>query len=294
MLASSDTRMGGPCLVDGAAREELDNFLPCRFVCRGTIWTSAEHCFQAAKFPHDPKHAERVRNAASGGDAFTMANDRAVLCRADWEYVKVAAMYEANLAKFEQNAELRKVLVSSQGPITAFGFPFWAKWNAVLLERIREELRPESERDEVTLAARVEAMDAVAAGKSIDPRPRGFGGTGKACAAAGGVPFPPELLQSLGKTEPRGGGSNSPAAVSAVPSRAAPLREPPLQQLSVMERLVSVLSWSPQSPQQQQVCAACGAVGSGSGESFCRRCGKAYARPRTWRDDMREMYQGSS
>uniref|UniRef100_A0A7S0LH86 NADAR domain-containing protein n=1 Tax=Coccolithus braarudii TaxID=221442 RepID=A0A7S0LH86_9EUKA len=285
--------MGGPCLVDGVAREELDNFLPCRFVCRGTTWTSAEHCFQAAKFPHDPVHAERVRNAASGGDAFTMSNDRAVLCRADWEHVKVAAMYEANLAKFEQNAELRKVLMSSQGPITAFGFPFWAKWNAVLLERIREELRPESERDEVTLAVRVAAMDAVAAGKSIDPRPKGFGGTGKACAAAGGVPFPPELLQSLNKAEPRGVSSDNSPAVSTAPSRAAPAREPPPQQLSVIERLIVSVLRNPQSSQQQQVCAACGVGGGGGGESFCRACGKAYARPRMWRDDMHEMYQGS-
>ena len=51
--------------MDGAAREELDNFLPCRFECRGVTWTSAEHCFQAAKFPHDPERAELVRNAAS-------------------------------------------------------------------------------------------------------------------------------------------------------------------------------------------------------------------------------------
>lgn len=195
--------MGGPCLVDGAAREELDNFLPCRFECRGVTWTSAEHCFQAAKFPHDPERAEIVRNAASGGDAFTLGNDRTFAARPDWERVKVDAMYQANLAKFSQNRDLREVLVSSKGPITAFGFPFWAKWNAVLLERIREELKPASERDEATLKARIATMEAIAAGQSVDPRPSGFGGTGKACAAAGGVPFPPELLQSLEKSRTR-------------------------------------------------------------------------------------------
>lgn len=282
--------MGGPCLVDGAAREELDNFLPCRFVLRGTTWTSAEHCFQAAKFPHNPAFAEQVRNAGSGGDAFNMANDGSVACRPDWERVKVAAMYEANLAKFEQNGELRRVLVSSKGPITAFGFPFWAKWNAVLLERIREELRPEAERDANTLAARIAAMEAVAAGKSIDPRPKGFGGTGKACAAAGGVPFPPEMLQSLHKTLPRGG-----PGAAAAPPRATPTREAPPEELSVMESFLTSL-WESRSAQQQlqrrrhrqqqRVCTACGVAGGGCGETFCRACGQAYARPRTWRDDM--------
>lgn len=202
--------------MDGAAREELDNFLPCRFECRGVTWTSAEHCFQAAKFPHDPERAELVRSAASGGDAFTLANEKTVACRPDWERVKVEAMYQANLAKFSQNAELRAVLVASKGPITAFGFPFWAKWNAVLLERIREELRPPAERDGATLKARIATMEAIAAGQSVDPRPSGFGGTGRACAAAGGVPFPPDLLQSLEKSRPR------PAAAEAVSSDSHP------------------------------------------------------------------------
>ena len=184
--------------MDGAAREELDNFLPCRFECRGVTWTSAEHCFQAAKFPHDPERAELVRSAASGGDAFTLANQKTVACRPDWERVKVEAMYQANLAKFSQNAELRAVLVASKGPITAFGFPFWAKWNAVLLERIREELRPPAERDGATLKARIATMEAIAAGQSVDPRPSGFGGTVR---CGGRRPVPPRAA-AVAREEP--------------------------------------------------------------------------------------------
>lgn len=189
--------MGGPCLVDGVAREELDNFLPCHFVTADGPWTSAEHCFQGGKFPHNKAYKEKIRQAASGGDAHTLANVRTMKIRVDWERIKVQCMYEANLAKFVQNPDLRAALVSTQGPITAFGFPFWAKWNAVLLERIREELRPASERNETTLASRVAAMDAYAAGQDSTSGGKSFGGTGKACAASGGIPFAHELLQAL-------------------------------------------------------------------------------------------------
>lgn len=271
--------------MDGAAREELDNFLPCSFECSGVTWTSAEHCFQAAKFPHNPAHAERVRNARTGGDAFTIANDRSVPCCPDWERVKVAAMYRANFAKFSQNSELRDALVSSKGPITAFGFPFWAKWNAVILERIREELRPETERDEATLAARIASMEAFAAGWRIDPRPSGFGGTGKACAAAGGVPFPPEMLQSLDKSRAHDGAADSPRAGPA------PGAMPPEQSAAqvAMEYLLSALGLRP----RQRLCAECGREGGDSGETFCRACGRAFERAHTWREDMRAMVSAS-
>ena len=39
-------------------------------------------------------------------------------------------MYRCNVAKFEQNPELRAVLLAGCSPIAAFGSPFWAKWYA--------------------------------------------------------------------------------------------------------------------------------------------------------------------
>ena len=188
--------MGGPCLVDGESREELDNFLECKFEYNGQTYTSAEHAFQAAKFT-DKKYCEKIRLAKSGGDAWSLGNTRELPLRGDWELIKVKVMYEANLAKFQQNAALRDALVSTRGPIKAFGFAYWAKWNAILLERIREELRPEGERDAKVLAARVAAMEAIERGMEVaaDLLPQsGSGGSGAAQAAQGGVPFPPELL----------------------------------------------------------------------------------------------------
>ena len=84
--------------------------------------------------------------------------------------------------------------MSTRGPIKAFGFAYWAKWNAILLERIREELRPEGERDAKVLAARVAAMEAIERGVDAADLLPASGGSGAAQAAQGGVPFPPELL----------------------------------------------------------------------------------------------------
>mmetsp|Transcript_76384 Transcript_76384/g.127254 ORF Transcript_76384/g.127254 Transcript_76384/m.127254 type:complete len:192 (-) Transcript_76384:487-1062(-) len=189
--------MGGPCLVDGVSRHELDNFGICSFEYNGKTYASAEHAFQAAKFT-DEAHCQKIRQAPSGGDAWSLGNTREVPIRKDWENVKVKVMYEVNLAKFSQNPMLCEALVATKGPIIAFGFPFWAKWNAVLLERIREELRPSEQRDTTLLSAHIAVMEDVGrtahgeGGKSD-----GTGGSGALRAAQGGVPFSPELLASL-------------------------------------------------------------------------------------------------
>ena len=68
-------------------------------------------------------------------------------------------MYRCNLAKFQQNDDFRRVLLGGRGPITAYGAPFWAKWNSIILERIREELRPEGIRDEAIIATATRWMN---------------------------------------------------------------------------------------------------------------------------------------
>lgn len=49
-------------------------------------------------------------------------------------------MYEANLHKFQQNKELRGVLIATKGDIV-YGTGFWDKWNGIIMTRIRAELR---------------------------------------------------------------------------------------------------------------------------------------------------------
>uniref|UniRef100_A0A7S2PU71 Uncharacterized protein n=1 Tax=Zooxanthella nutricula TaxID=1333877 RepID=A0A7S2PU71_9DINO len=72
-------------------------------------------------------------------------------------------MYIANYAKFAQEPDLRRVLLSTFGPIGAQGGLYWKTWNEVVLERIREELRPEGCRDEASIALRVKLMEGLRA-----------------------------------------------------------------------------------------------------------------------------------
>lgn len=161
--------MGGPCTVDGKTRHELDNFHQCQFQMDGEVWPTSEHYYQACKFPEDPNQRERIRTAASGMEAWKLGQACREM-RDDWEEVKVEMMYRANLAKFQQNAHLRDVLVQSQGPIFAQGsVDCWKTWNEVLLERIREELRDYDRCNSKILLERVAAMDAYrAAAKAKD------------------------------------------------------------------------------------------------------------------------------
>lgn len=150
--------MGGPCTVDGESRAELDNFYECNFTADGVTWPSSEHYYQASKFPDDEALREKLRAAPSGMRCWSMGQDHPL--RPDWEEVKVEAMYRANHHKFSQNRNLRTLLVSTQGPISAQGGLFWKTWNEVLLERIREELRDYDECDKRALRLRFDLMEA--------------------------------------------------------------------------------------------------------------------------------------
>ena len=80
-----------------------------------------------------------------------MAGSRVTL-REDWEGVKVEEMYKGNKAKFEQNKHLAELLTASKGPIFFGGSTeFWCKWNALIMERLRAELRQNGEEDLKTI-----------------------------------------------------------------------------------------------------------------------------------------------
>jgi len=70
-------------------------------------------------------------------------------------------MYLGNLAKFQQNEDLRNALLSSgTGSIRFTGStPFWNRWNGLILERIRAELRQNGEDDARRAAEVRNAMD---------------------------------------------------------------------------------------------------------------------------------------
>jgi len=234
--------MGGSCFEQlGAApapsdRElhELDNFWPLHaqspqqqsaaaaagtggglFELDGKAWPTAEHCFQAAKYPQNERLQEEIRTAAlctGPGGCFQRGNAGAGL-RADWEAVKVDMMYAANRAKYEQNPELRELLVNTRGRIRARGArDMWATWNEVLLERLREELRQDVDRDSAVLEARV-AMMAAYQSAACQPGERAL----RAVAAVTGHAAKRELLATPGD---EGGGA--PASLTIAGCRSLP------------------------------------------------------------------------
>lgn len=99
------------------------------------------------------------RDTDQGHRCWALGNRRLLGFRSDWERVKVDIMYAVNLAKFQQNPKLREALLSTKGKIVAHGFAFWAVYNGVLLERIREEIRPAGARNKAKLAALVKKMN---------------------------------------------------------------------------------------------------------------------------------------
>jgi len=143
--------MGGPGLVDGKVCHSVDNFGYSKFVVDGIEYYSAENYFQCQKCVEDgtgkkTHEFEQVRNSGYGADCWS-AGTRVTL-RRDWEIVKVRKMYEGNKAKFEQNPEIAKDLLSTKGPITFDNSTaFWCTWNARIMELLREELRQPEERN---------------------------------------------------------------------------------------------------------------------------------------------------
>lgn len=74
-------------------------------------WPSTEHYFQAQKFKDNVALQERIRAAASGREAFTIARQHNKDKRADWEDVKAQAMLDALWAKFTQHPSLQTLLL---------------------------------------------------------------------------------------------------------------------------------------------------------------------------------------
>eukprot|EP01117_Protostelium_nocturnum_P015884 TRINITY_DN6195_c0_g1_i1.p1 TRINITY_DN6195_c0_g1~~TRINITY_DN6195_c0_g1_i1.p1 ORF type:complete len:185 (-),score=58.69 TRINITY_DN6195_c0_g1_i1:17-571(-) len=138
--------MGGPGIVEGIEYDEFDNFLHSPFVIRSIEFSSPENYFQCVKCTEEEEF-EMVRKSGSGYDCWMMGSG--VQLRDDWEIVKVREMYHGNRAKFEQNENLKRVLLSTNGNIEfRASAHFWRLWNSRILMLVREELREEKDRNQ--------------------------------------------------------------------------------------------------------------------------------------------------
>ena len=164
--------MGGPFAIDGKVVKCTDNFAQIPFELDGFTWISCEQYFQAAKFT-DEAYRARIRDEHDGMRQWMLGQSRKHKALPDWMARRVDVMYRANLAKFQQNTEHAAALLATRGPIAHPGghVGFWKTWNGRLLERVREELRPEHERDGPLLAERVRMMDEYAAEQRAEAAP---------------------------------------------------------------------------------------------------------------------------
>ena len=91
----------------------FSNFSRHGFELDGKYWPTSEHYFQAQKFVGHPDHVEAVRIAKSAKEAAARGRDRGRPLRKDWEQVKDDVMRKAVLRKFETNAEIHEILLST-------------------------------------------------------------------------------------------------------------------------------------------------------------------------------------
>lgn len=153
--------MGGSAIIDGKIHPETNNFLPCTFVVDGITYPSSENYFQCAKTTNK---FDRKMVLESGAGLSAYAAGNRVKLRSDWELVKVDEMYKGNWAKFQQNENLRNELLSSGTHPIEFSrsTSFWNKWNGLIMERIRAELRQNGDEDLRRAAEIKDLMDILA------------------------------------------------------------------------------------------------------------------------------------
>lgn len=171
--------MGGPVLVVAPTSVSrgpatTDNFAIVPFEYGGTRFFSVEQAFQALKFaPTSTTHATIVACVPEEGESASAHGHRVWrlgqggLMRQDWEDVKVRVMLDICRAKLATSELARAELLSTlphplQGsPSTSWvhhGRSYeWEMFNGAIQMLLREELRPEGERD-VDLVEEVEAL----------------------------------------------------------------------------------------------------------------------------------------
>lgn len=131
----------------------FSNFSNHSFQLDNLNWPTSEHYFQAQKFV-DTEHYIKVQKAKSPSIAAKLGRDRSLPLRKDWEEVKEDAMYEAIKAKFNQNKDIKDVLLSTGNQELVEDSPTDYYWGVgadrtgrnrlgVLLMRLRDELNQE-------------------------------------------------------------------------------------------------------------------------------------------------------
>jgi ribA/ribD-fused uncharacterized protein len=79
---------------------------------QGTVWRSAEHCYQAAK-TQDKAEKQKIWAARDARTAKRLGSN--ITCRDNWEHIKLEVMRRILVAKFSQNPEFYTLLLNCDG-----------------------------------------------------------------------------------------------------------------------------------------------------------------------------------
>ena len=106
---------------------QFSNFYICKFNLDNLIWKTVEHYYQAQKFIGTP-YFDTIKDSETPGKAKKLGRSKVYKIRSDWEEIKIDIMKNAVRAKFEQNDDLKKLLISTNDNILAEhsrGDNFW-------------------------------------------------------------------------------------------------------------------------------------------------------------------------
>jgi ribA/ribD-fused uncharacterized protein len=87
------------------------------FVLNNWDWSSVEHYFQAHKFEPSSERFMDIYRAPTAAEARRLGRLKDVPIRKDWNHIKDDVMRLAVTEKFQQNPDMRAVLLSTQGQI---------------------------------------------------------------------------------------------------------------------------------------------------------------------------------
>jgi len=134
--------MSGPAVINKTYLHEFDRFYPSPFEEDGIVYKSVEHYYQSKKVV-DEKIQQIIREAESGYDAWTLGQMYPL--RKGWEEVRVKVMLEAYKLKFDQNKDLKQMLVNTDDKIEfPFVEVFWSDMLGKILMIIRAYYKGEN------------------------------------------------------------------------------------------------------------------------------------------------------
>lgn len=109
--------------------KELSNFHKAKFLLDGKEWPTVEHYFQAQKFPTSPEYQETIRGASEPTKAKSLGASKEIPIRNDWDTYRDEVMKKALNAKFEQNPNLKTLLLSTTGRplVEDTSDPYWGQ-----------------------------------------------------------------------------------------------------------------------------------------------------------------------